>query len=100
MNRKELRQSAGCFVVLFGIMFILSSIGVIVTLVTGGSLSTFFSEDGESTFWWYKIQFWVLIISIVVLLFAGGKLSNLRLLNKFPYEEDNDHDSDVDKKPK
>ncbi len=91
MNKKETRKTSGCFIIFFGISFILSSIGVILTLVTGGSLSNYFlDEDGESYFGLYKAQFWIIIIAIVVLLFAGGKLANLRLFNKFPYEEDED----------
>ena len=98
MKKKNIRQGAGCIVILAGITFILSSIGLILTIVTGGSLSNFFSdEEGESTFGWYKIQFWILVISVIALLMAEGKLSNLRFLNKFPYEEDNDDEGKIER---
>lgn len=59
--------------------------------MTGGSLNKYFTdEEGESKFSWYKIQFWIVIVSGIVLLMAGGQLSNLRVLNKFPDEEDID----------
>ena len=95
MEKKDVRQTAGCFIVFFGITFILSSIGVVLTLITGGSLSKYFTdEDGENDFWWYKTQFWIVIVAIAILLIAGGKLSNLRVLDKFPYEEDKSDDNE------
>ena len=94
MNKKEVRQTAGCFVWFFGILFIMSSLGVIFTLVTGGKLSKYFTdEDGESSFWWYKLQFWIMIISLVILLASGGKIRNL--LNPNGY---NDEDNEISKK--
>lgn len=91
MDKKGTRQLSGCLIVFFGISFVLSSIGVILTLVTGSSLSKYFTdENGESDFWWYKAQFWIVVVAIAVLLIAGGKLANLRILDNFPYKEDED----------
>ena len=89
MDKKGVRQFSGCLIIFFGISFVFSSIGVILTLVTGFSLSKYFmDEDGDSTLWWYKAQFWILVAAVVVLLIAGGKLSKLRIFKNCPYEED------------
>jgi MFS family permease len=89
MKKKDIRSTSGCLIVFFGISFAISSVGLILSLVMGGSLSKYFlNEDGESDFWWWKAQFWIVVIAIVVLLIVGGKLKNLRILDGFPYEED------------
>ena len=95
MDKRDIRKTSGCFIIFLGISFIFSSVGVILTLVFGGSLSEYFTnEDGDSEFWWYKAQFWIVIIAIVALLFAGGKLTNIRLFENFPYKEDEEDESD------
>lgn len=91
-KRKGVRKFSGCVIILFGISFILTSIGVIITLVFGGDLKEFFTdENGDSTFEWFKAKFWILIVAVIVFLIAGGKFSNF----KFPQGYvDNDDDKD------
>lgn len=89
MDNKATRQFSGCIIVFIGTSFVISSLGVILALVTESDLLKFFTdEDGESSLWWYKTQFWIVIAAVVVLLIARGKLTNLRMFNNFPYEED------------
>lgn len=89
MARKDTRMFTGCLFVFFGISFVATSIGVVLALVFGQSLTLFFTdEDGDSHFGWYKTQFWIVAISFILFLFAGGKIRNLRILKDFPYEED------------
>ena len=75
-------------VILFGLSFVVTSIGVIFTIVFGDNLNEFFkNEYDESDLGWYKITFWVLIIAIVIFFLSGGKLSDIPKI--FKGSEDN-----------
>lgn len=91
MSKKTIRMLSAFFIIFCGTTFILSSIGVIFTLLLGDSLSNYFiNEDGDSEFGWYRAQFWTVIVSFISLLLAGGSLKRLNFFEKFPYrEEDN-----------
>jgi hypothetical protein len=84
MDRKETRKLTGCLFIFFGISFVATSIGVVLALVFGQSLTLFFTdEDGDNHFGWYKTQFWIGLISFILFLFAGGKIKNLEFLMIF-----------------
>jgi len=89
MDKKGTRKLSGCLIILFGITFILASIGVIITLIFGGDLQKYFTdEDGESNFWWFKAIFWIFLIAVAVFLIAGGKFSNFKFPEGYVDNED------------
>jgi Na+-driven multidrug efflux pump len=89
MDKKGTRQLSGCVIILFGISFVMASIGVILTLVFGGDLQEYFTnEDGESNFGWFKTMFWILLIAIAAFLIAGGKFSNFKFPEGYVDDED------------
>lgn len=94
MEKKDTRKLSGCIIILFGFGFISSSIGVIITIVFGGSLQKYFTDEyGDSNLWGYKAMFWILLIAVVIFLAAGGKFSKLSL-NKI-YDDDEDKKDDI-----
>lgn len=95
MSKKIVRQYSGCMLILFGISFALTSIYVVSSIAVGHDLfSIFIDEDGESTLRTYKLQFWIAIVAGAIFLIAGGKISKLRIMDNFPYEEDEDKETD------
>ncbi|MEY5047618.1 MAG: hypothetical protein RLZZ175_977 [Bacteroidota bacterium] len=89
MSKQTIRMLSAFFIIFCGTTFILSSIGVIFTLVLGGNLSNYFiNQDGDSEFGWYKAQFWIVIISFITLLLAGGSLKRINIFSNFPYKEE------------
>ena len=82
-NKKNVRKLSGCIIILFGLSFVITSIGVILTIVFGDDLNEFFTNEyEESDLGWYKITFWVLIISIITFFLSGGKLSDIKQIMK------------------
>ena len=94
MDKKQTRQVSGCLIVVLGFAITLTSIGVILDIAIFGNISkSFIDNDGESNLGAYRLQFLVLIIAIITLLLSGGKLSNLRIWENFPYEEEEGNDT-------
>lgn len=82
MKKLEIRKLSGCIIQFFGISFTLTSIGLILSLVLGGSLSEYFlNEDGGSDYSWWKQQFWIILVAAAIFLFVGGKVNDLKFFN-------------------
>ena len=79
VKEEEIRNGSGCIIVIVGIYFIVYSIGLILTVVSGKSSSEFFiNEDGESDIDFYQFQFWVLLVATIIFIGFGGNFKDVR----------------------
>lgn len=78
MKKKNVTKISGCVLIFAGLSFLITSIGVIFTVIFGEDLNEFFQNDfGDSDLPWYQFLFWILVISAIVFKLAGGKFSKL-----------------------
>jgi hypothetical protein len=86
--KAKVRYYSGLWAIVFGVIFALTSAQLILALVLGGNLHDFFDSESGHSFFLFKASFWVVVVCLIVLVAAGGQVSRLWPMKKFPYEEE------------